>query len=105
MLQEIKVLLKTAAGLVNEITQRFERGDAAERLIGQLITQTTIIERYVARLGEGLPSDCRAEIARLVEAVQVAVKRGNSWLAQADGPELAKQNLQRRVCRAYGLSK
>jgi len=98
------VLLKTATGLVSEITARLDQGDAAEELVGRLITQTTIIERYVARLGDGLSSDCRTEIARLLAGVQDAVRRGNSWLVQADGPELAKQNLQRRVCRAYGLS-
>jgi len=98
------VLLKTATELVNEITARFDRGDAAEELVERLVTQTTIIERYVSRLGEGLPPDCLAEIAQLLDGVQVAVRRGNSWLVQADGPELAEQNLQRRVCRAYGLS-
>ncbi|HEV3440126.1 MAG TPA: hypothetical protein VG122_22350 [Gemmata sp.] len=98
------VLLKTATDLVSEITTRFDRGDAAEALVERLVAQTTIIERYVSRLGDGLPSDCLAEIARLLAGVQAAVKRGNSWLVQADGPELAKQNLQRRVSRAYGLS-
>jgi hypothetical protein len=103
VVQELIVLLKATTGLVNEITARFERGDAAEKLVDRLVTQATIIERYVARLGDGLPGSCRAEIAQLLADVQTAVKCGNNWLAQADGPKLATQNLQRRVCRAYGV--
>jgi hypothetical protein len=104
VLQELMVILKVTSDLVNEITARFEQGDAAEKLVARLVSQATIIERYVARIGDGLTSECQLEIALLLENVQAAVKCGKDWLTQADGPELATLNIQWRICQAYGLS-
>jgi hypothetical protein len=104
VVKELMFLLKEATALVDDIASRFERGDASEKLIERLIAQTRIVERYVARLGDNVPSHCRMEIAVLLRNVQAAVSKGSNWLARADGPELAQQNLQRRVCRAYGLA-
>jgi hypothetical protein len=103
VVQELVVLLKTANELVQEIEVRLQRGDAAQELIKRLATQTTIIERYIARIGEAMTPSCREEIGRLFKRVQKAVEVGNEWLVRADGTELARQNLQRRVSRAYGL--
>ena len=97
------VLLKAASSLANEIVARFERGDAAEGLVNRLIAESNVIERYVARLGDGLPVDCRKELERLASAVQNAVNCGNGWLKSAAGPELAAQAQRQRLCQAYGL--
>ena len=101
--QELLILLKNANGLVAEIAARLERGDAARESIARLETEIKIIGRYVVRLDRALTEDCRAEIARLEAGVQKAVQIGDRWLANADGPELAAQTLQRRISQAYGL--
>ena len=104
MVQELMAVLNGTTSLVNEITTRMERGDAAEKLVNQLVAQVKIIERYVARLGDGLSNECRLKIAQLLSRVQDAVKNGKNWMAKADGPELAILNLQRRISKTYGLS-
>lgn len=103
MLQELMNLLKSANELVFEIGRLFEHGDAAGEAVNRLVAQTTLIQRYVARLGDGLPGDCRDQIARLSRSVQDVVRRGETWLSTADGPELATQVLRNRICRTYGM--
>jgi hypothetical protein len=104
VLQELMLQLRTAFELVSEISARFERGDAAEESVNRLVAQTKIIQRYVARAGDGLSCECRTELANLLAAVQSTLRSGNCWLARAAGPELALQTQRRRLSQAYGLS-
>jgi hypothetical protein len=104
VLQELLVLLKAATELVEEIQVRFDRGDAAADLVASLVTQTTLIQRYIARLGAELPNECSLQFAKLIEGVQSAVGGGNTWLSRAAGPELATEVLRQRICKTYGLA-
>jgi hypothetical protein len=98
------VVLKAATELVREIKVRFERGDAARELVSRLVTQTTIIQRYIARLGNDLPKDVTDQIGKLFTDVKAVVECGDNWLSKAAGPELAAEVVRSRVCRTYGLS-
>jgi hypothetical protein len=103
VLQELIVLLKAATELVDEIHVRFDRGDAANDLVARLVAQTTLIQRYMARLRDELPNECRMLFARLLKGVQSAVNGGDAWLSRAAGPELASEVLRQRICKTYGV--
>jgi hypothetical protein len=96
-------LLRSATELISDIQLRFKRGDAAQEQVARLVTQTKLIQKYVARFGGELTSECRARIAMLIQEVQTAVSGGNAWLSRAAGPELAYQVLRQRICKTYGL--
>lgn len=104
MLQELTAILRTTRALVDEIEARFQRGDAASTLVARAVAQTRMIGRYVARIGNDLPDECRIEIAQLLETVDRAVKTGDGWLSEATGPALAAQVLRQRISRAYGVT-
>jgi hypothetical protein len=97
------VLLKAATELVEEIHVRFDRGDAANDLVARLVAQTTLIQRYMARLQGELPTECRMQLAKLMKGVESAVNDGDAWLSGAAGPELASEVLRQRICRTYGV--
>lgn len=102
MLQELRDTVADATKLVAEIGLRFKAGDPADELVLHLEAVLAGMFRQMAGMASEIPDDLRAQIAQLLNQVQIAVASGDEWLAQT-GPELATLHLRQRLQRAYGV--
>jgi hypothetical protein len=100
VLQELLTAVAAADRLVDAIAGRFEQGDAADDLIGQLSGQVSEIRERAD--GGDLPDAARDAIGRLVARIGMVTAGGEAWLARTAG-EMADTPEARRVRRAYGL--
>ncbi|MDB5312197.1 MAG: hypothetical protein JWO38_6399 [Gemmataceae bacterium] len=102
MLQEILSAVTAAEGLVDQITGRFGRGDAADDLRRDLAARVAEIKQRTADVDGPLPDDVQAAVARLLARIQSATTSGEVWLERAEA-DLAPQAARERVRRVYGL--
>jgi hypothetical protein len=97
-------LLNPTADLITEIAHRFQAGDAAADLLGELAARVDDLRRQVSDGGE-LPPQVRAELNRTCDLIQGALTQGTDWLARtaAGLDELTAEELDQRLRRTYGL--
>ncbi|MFM8274118.1 MAG: hypothetical protein ACKODX_17565 [Gemmata sp.] len=101
MIQELHGATTEARQLLAEIGLRFKAGDVAEGLLERFEQLLTTILSQMSNAA-AIPPELRNEIADLLELVQATVATGTQWL-DAAGAELASQNTQARLRRAYGV--
>lgn len=96
--------MNPTADLISELADRFQAGDAATDLLGELAAWVEDLRWRVSEGGE-LPPHVRTELNRACELIQGALTRGNEWLARtaAGLDELTAEELDQRLRRTYGL--
>lgn len=96
--------MKPTADLITEIATRFQAGDAAADLLGELAARVDDLRRRAAD-GEEPPPEVRAEAAAACDLIGAALTHGNDWLARTAAGliELTAEELDQRLRRTYGL--
>ena len=99
VLQELRVHVKSAIAIAEDIAARFSAGDPAPELLDRLAA--VVAEIQLLRSRPDLHDLPEHELAELQARVNASVRQGDHWLSQVAGPALEVAATRERLAKAY----